>query len=78
MKPNYSPEHCPRCQSFQVKEKENSLYCYRCQLTFDKNLLKLLKDEDILANEELEGILNVFGEFSNPEELDDIDDLRLS
>ncbi|MHA1625893.1 MAG: hypothetical protein ACTSXN_08735 [Promethearchaeota archaeon] len=51
MMPTYY--HCPRCQSFQVKERERSVFCPKCELNFDKKFLQILEDEDILANEEL-------------------------
>ena len=66
--------HCPRCQSFLVKELERSIYCPACELTFDKKFLRVLRDEDILANEELEGIIDVVSEggkdFEDDEGLD--------
>ena len=52
--------HCPRCQTFQVKELERTIYCFKCELTFDKKFIHLVDDEDILAYEELEGIVDVF------------------
>jgi len=64
--------HCPRCQSFRVKEDGKSVFCPKCELTFDKKLLKILDDEDILANEELEGIVDIFLGDSG-----DIGDLKL-
>ncbi len=70
MMPTYY--HCPRCQSFQVKEHNKSVFCFSCKLTFDKKFLNILEDEDILANEELEGIVDVF-----TEDKDDTDDLTL-
>ncbi|MHA1671631.1 MAG: hypothetical protein ACTSV5_13815 [Promethearchaeota archaeon] len=54
--------HCPCCQSFQVKEREKSIFCPICKLNFDKKFLQILKDEDILANEELKGIIDVFAD----------------
>jgi len=64
--------HCPRCQSFEVKVHKTNVFCSSCKLTFDKKFLKILEDEDILANEELEGIVDVF-----TEDKDDTDDLTL-
>ncbi len=64
--------HCPRCMSFQVKEQDRSIFCPRCKLNFDKKFLDLLEDEDILANEELNGIIDLF-----IEDTDDINDLSL-
>lgn len=64
--------HCPRCQSFHVKEHERSVFCSRCELNFDKKFLQLLADGDILANEELEGIFKVFTD--NPDDFEDSDD----
>lgn len=62
--------HCPRCQSFMVKERENTIYCFRCELTFDKKFLKILDDEDILANEELKGVIDAFlGDSDEPRDL---------
>jgi hypothetical protein len=51
--------HCPRCQSFQVIVNATEVFCFNCRLTFDKKFLQLLDDEDILANEELEGIIDI-------------------
>jgi len=78
MSPHY---HCPRCQSFQVKEHKNIIFCPRCELTFDKTFLRTLHDEDILANEELEGIVDVFTDIAaedlgDVDDIDDVDDLR--
>jgi len=70
MMPTYY--HCPRCQSFQLKIRDTSVFCSSCKLTFDKKSLKILKDEDILANEELKGIIDVFAE-----DKEDADDLTL-
>ena len=64
--------HCPRCQTFQVKERQRTIYCFKCELTFDKKFLKLLSDEDILSNEELEGFIEIF-----LEDPDDASDMRL-
>ena len=70
--------HCPRCQSFQVKERERSVFCPRCELNFDKKFLQILEDEDILANEELEGIIEVFAEDTDEsDDIEDADDLSL-
>ena len=65
--------HCPRCQSLRVEERERSIYCPRCELTFDKKFLRVLRDEDILASEELEGIIDIFKENAN--DLEDDGDL---
>jgi len=72
--------HCPRCQSFKVKEQEKTIFCPECELTFDKKFLQILKDEDILANEELEGVIDVFIEDGDDNDVDndnDGNDLRL-
>ena len=71
--------HCPRCQFLQVKERERSVFCPRCELNFDKKFLQILEDEDILANEELESIIDVFAEEDTDEsdDVEDADDLRL-
>jgi len=63
--------HCPRCQSLRVEEREKSIYCPACELTFDKKFLRVLMDEDILANEELEGMLDVVSESGNDSEDDE-------
>ena len=52
--------HCPRCQSSNVNLNEEGVHCPLCKLTFDEKFLMMLDDEDILANEELEGIFNLF------------------
>jgi uncharacterized Zn finger protein (UPF0148 family) len=52
-----SPYHCPRCQSPRVYETESTIYCPHCKLTFDKKMMDELEDEDMMANEELEGII---------------------
>lgn len=54
--------YCPRCHSFQVIVNVTDIFCFNCKLTFDKKFLQLLEDEDILANEELEGIIDIFAE----------------
>jgi len=64
--------HCPRCKSFRVKVLKTSVFCSSCKLTFDKKSLKILRDEEILANEELKGIIDVFAE-----DKEDADDLTL-
>jgi len=50
---------CPRCQSFQVKEHERSVFCTRCELIFYKKCLRILENEAILANEELDGNIDI-------------------
>ena len=62
--------HCPRCQSFQVIVNVTDVFCFSCKLTFNKKFLQFLDDEDILANEELEGIIDAF-----PEDKEDADNL---
>ena len=57
--------HCPRCKSPIVKKRDRSVFCVKCELHFDKMFLKFLEDEDILADEELEGILKAFDEDSD-------------
>jgi len=64
--------HCPRCKSFRLKVLKTSVFCSSCKLTFNKKSLKILKDEEILANEELKGIIDVF-----TEDKEDADDLTL-
>ena len=59
------PYHCPRCQSPQVNEELSTIYCPHCKLTFDKKMMDELEDEDVLANEELEGIVRTLDDYGD-------------
>lgn len=60
-----NPYHCPRCQSSRVHEELSTIYCPHCKLTFDKKMMGELKDENILANEELEGIVRTLNDYGD-------------
>jgi len=54
--------HCPRCKNTLVFEVEGVISCPHCKLTFNKEILSLVEAEDILSNEELSDILDIFRE----------------
>lgn len=68
-----SQYHCPRCQSPKVYEGISTIYCPICKLTFDLKMLALFEDEEVLSNEELEGITRTFK--GDDDEDDDISQL---
>ena len=54
-----SPYHCPRCQSSRVYESVSTIFCPKCKLTFDLKMLALFEDDNVLSNEELEGMTHI-------------------
>ena len=62
MSKNY---HCPRCHSYNIEKLKYKIYCSSCDLHFDKKFLRFLEDDDILADEELEGVIAVFDDDLN-------------
>ena len=58
-----SEYHCPRCQSEAVIVYDNSIECTDCGLTFSiESIESDIDDENILAEEELQGIAKAFDE----------------
>ena len=64
-----SKYHCPRCHSPKVYKTISTIYCPKCKLTFDVRMLVLYDDENVLANEELEGITGVLEGDDDEEDL---------
>ena len=59
---------CPRCQSEDVDDLGDRIYCSKCRLEFSKEFLGIIEDEDILTEVEMKGFLKGFEEdFEDPE-----------
>ena len=52
--------HCPRCNNKSTYFMNEIISCPVCKLSFNKNMLELFKDENILSNEELIAIMDIF------------------
>lgn len=58
-----SEYYCPRCQSEDVIVYDDHIECTNCELTFSiESIESDIDDEDILAEEELQGVADAFNE----------------
>ena len=58
-----SEYYCPRCQSEEIIEYEDHFECMQCGLNFSIEALDDdIEDENILAEEELQGFTDAFDE----------------
>lgn len=53
---------CPRCKSEHILEFDEFIKCSECDLDFDKEFLGVIDDENVLARQELKGIVDAFDE----------------
>ena len=51
---------CPRCRSEDILEFDDFISCNKCDLDFDKDFLGVIDNENILARQELKGIIDAF------------------
>lgn len=67
--PKMPPEYrCPNCHSEDLVEHGDYITCQKCHLEFHKPILESDTDEeDILSEEELDGLIDVFDEFKDDE-----------
>ena len=49
--------HCPRCKSENLILYSEIIECPNCNLSFTKQILDKLEDEDVMADEELRQII---------------------
>lgn len=56
--------YCPQCGSPYILISKLNIYCPLCGLSYNKKQIKSLNEENLLANEELEGIVDVFKRMS--------------
>ena len=55
--------YCPRCHSHEIIVYQDHIECTDCRLSFSiETLLTDIEDENILAEEELQGISKAFSE----------------
>ncbi len=52
--------YCPQCGSPYILISKYNIYCPLCGLSYNKKRIEDTNKEKLLANEELEGIWNVF------------------
>lgn len=55
---------CPQCGNPYILISKVNIYCPLCGLSYSKKQIKNINKKNLLANEELEGIFNVFKEMS--------------
>ena len=51
---------CPGCKSEDILEFDDFISCNKCDLDFDKDFLGVIDNENILARQELKGIIDAF------------------
>ena len=51
--------YCPHCGGSFLVISDTKLYCLRCRLMFTRKLLEKIAPENILADEDLEEIVDV-------------------
>jgi uncharacterized protein (DUF2225 family) len=44
-----TPFYCPRCKSLDILEYPTTIECPHCNLEFDKRMIGVIPDEEILA-----------------------------
>lgn len=58
-----SEYYCPRCQSEELIEYDDHIECLQCGMEFSiRSLEEDIEDENILAEEELQGVTDAFDE----------------
>jgi hypothetical protein len=50
--------YCPRCFTYLVYTTDDKILCPACRLAFNKNLLELVDDDNILSDKEIMNILD--------------------
>ncbi len=55
--PNY---YCPRCNSTEIIDHGDYIECLECHLDFFTNFIGEINDENILAEQELKGVIDSF------------------
>lgn len=56
-----SPKYyCPRCKSTKIINRGKYIECPRCGIDFFKEYIREIDDENILAEQELEGFIDSF------------------
>ncbi|MFX0057541.1 MAG: hypothetical protein ACFE85_11385 [Candidatus Hodarchaeota archaeon] len=50
--------YCPRCQSYLVYTTDKKILCPSCRLAFNKNMIGVEDDENILSDQELIDLLD--------------------
>jgi uncharacterized Zn finger protein (UPF0148 family) len=56
--------YCPHCGSSYILISKYNIYCPICGLSYSKKQIENIIRENLLANEELEGIMHIFKTFS--------------
>ena len=54
--------HCPRCKNEKIIEFDDFIHCPHCKLDFDKHILSITDDENIMASQELKEFLEAFND----------------
>ena len=52
--------YCPQCGNPYILISKFNIYCPLCGLSYSKKQIEGLSKDNVLANEELEGILEIF------------------
>jgi len=52
--------YCPQCGNPYILISKLNIYCPSCGLSYSKKQIESLGEDNILANEELEGIIKIF------------------
>jgi len=58
--------YCPRCKMKKVIEYPDSIVFPDCLLEFDKKLIGVIPDDEILAHGEMHAVLDSFQELKDP------------
>lgn len=61
---NQNLYYCPHCGSSYILISKYNIYCPLCGLSYSKKQIENISKENLLANEELEGIMHIFKTFS--------------
>lgn len=61
-----TPYYCPRCKTSGIVEYPNTIECPDCFLEFDKKLIGVIPDDEILALTEIDAIINGLGDLKDP------------
>ncbi|MFX0156357.1 MAG: hypothetical protein ACFE9Q_17685 [Candidatus Hodarchaeota archaeon] len=63
---NIAPKYyCPQCKSNKVIDHGEYIECLECSLEFFKDYIGEIDDENILAEQELKGFIDTFGELKD-------------
>jgi len=52
--------YCPRCNSTEIVDHGEYIECPKCRLDFFKNHIGEINNENILAEQELKGVIDSF------------------